>query len=228
MRYRKLHSWNVSPKEAIKIQEKFRGRLILKKRPGKINVIAGADVAFSKKDDKAFGAVVVLSYPGLEILEEAASSVSLKFPYIPGLLTFREAESLLKCFEKIKYTPDLIIFDGQGIAHQRRMGLASHMGLVLNKPAIGCAKSRLTGICRQPSNRKGSYTLLKSKEGDIIGACLRTHEGVKPVFVSPGHKIDLKSSIEIIKKCAVKYRVPEPVRLADQLAARQKKHFMIK
>lgn len=228
MKYRKLHSWKVSPKKAIEIQKNLRNRLILRKHFGKITVIAGADVAFSKKEDKAFGAVVVLSYPELKVLEEAISCVSLKFPYVPGLLTFREAGSLLKCFEKIKHKPDVIIFDGQGIAHQRGMGLASHMGLILNKPTIGCAKSRLIGRCKQPPKKKGAYTLLKSKKGDSIGACLRTRDGVKPVFVSPGHRVDLESSIKIVKECATKYRIPEPTRLADQLAARQKKRFMVK
>lgn len=213
------HSWDLSPQEAIKLQEELKEKIILKKGFSKIKRIAGADISFSKKSNRAYAAVIVFSFPELKILDEEYTIGNLSFPYIPGLLTFREGPLLIETFKKIKIEPDVIIFDGQGIAHPKRLGLATHMGILLDKPTIGCAKSKLIGTYQEPEREKGSYSLLKD-DGEIIGAVLRTKEDVSPVFVSPGHKIDLKSSIEIVLECLRGYRLPEPTRQAHLLVNR--------
>jgi len=220
------HPWSLSPQEAIKLQKELRKRIIQKKGFSRVQRIAGADISFSKKSYRAYAVVIVFSFPGnrrlgearrqLEILEEQHTIGNLSFPYIPGLLTFREGPLLIKAFKKIKIEPDVIIFDGQGIAHPRRLGLATHMGILLDKPTIGCAKSRLIGTYQEPEREKNSYSLLKG-DSEIIGAVLRTREETSPVFVSPGHKIDLESSIEIVLKCLRSYRLPEPTRQAHIL-----------
>ncbi|MBU4128486.1 deoxyribonuclease V [bacterium] len=210
------HPWNVSPREAIKLQEELKEKIILKKGFSEIKRIAGADISFSKKSNRAYSAVIIFSFPELEILEEQHTIGNLSFPYIPGLLTFREGPLLIEAFKKIKIKPDVIIFDGHGIAHPKRLGLATHMGILLDKPTIGCAKSKLIGTYREPERKKGSYSLLKD-DGEIIGAALRTRENVSPVFISPGHRIDLKGSIEIVLECLRGYRLPEPTRQAHLL-----------
>ena len=235
------HPWNVSPQEAIKLQKKLRRRIILKKDFSEVTKIAGADISFAKKSNKAYAAVIIFSFPDnrrlddasealnrmvqgethrqLEVLEERHAIGNLSFPYIPGLLTFREGPLLIEAFKKIKSEPDVIIFDGQGIAHPKRLGLATHMGILLGKPTIGCAKSRLIGTYEEPEKKKGSHSLLRD-DGEVIGAVLRTRENVSPVFISPGHKIGLKSSIEIVLKCLKGYRLPEPTRQAHLLVNR--------
>jgi deoxyribonuclease V len=157
--------------------------------------------------------VIIFKFPNLKIIERQSFVASINFPYIPGLLTFREGPSILSAFKKIKNEPDIILFDGQGIAHPRRMGIATHLGLFLNRPTIGCAKSRLSGKYTSVGEQKGDYTPLKEGE-EVLGVVLRTRKGVKPIFLSPGHKIDLPNSIEIVLKCIVKYRLPLPVREA--------------
>ena len=211
MKYLNLHSWEVSPQEAIKIQKDLKSNISLKKSFSKIDKVAGADVSYYK--NKMIAGIVILKFPQLEIIEKKSSVSSVNFPYISGLLTFREGPSLLGVFKKIKTTPDVILFDGQGIAHPRRMGLATHLGLFLDKPTIGCAKSRLSGKYTSVGEEKEDYALLKEDE-EILGAVLRTRKRVKPIFVSPGYKIDLPNSIEIVLKCIVKYRLPLPVREA--------------
>jgi deoxyribonuclease V len=211
LKYLNLHSWEVSPQEAIKIQKDLKSNISLKKSFSKIDKVAGADVSYYK--NKMIAGIVILKFPQLEIIEKKSLVSSVNFPYISGLLTFREGPSLLGVFKKIKTTPDVILFDGQGIAHPRRMGLATHLGLFLNKPTIGCAKSRLSGKYTSVGEEKGDYALLKEDE-EILGAVLRTRKRVKPIFVSPGYKIDLPNSIEIVLKCIVKYRLPLPVREA--------------
>lgn len=211
MKYQNLHSWEVSPSEAIQLQKELKKKISLKKSFNNVKIVAGADVSYYK--NKMIAGIVILKFPHLEIIEKKSSVSSVNFPYIPGLLTFREGPSLLEAFKKIKITPDVILFDGQGIAHPRRMGIATHLGLFLDRPTIGCAKSRLSGKYALVGEKKGDYALLKEGE-EILGAVLRTRKKVKPIFVSPGHKIDLPNSMEIVLKCIVKYRLPLPVREA--------------
>src|SRR3990172_9639197 len=186
-----LHSWKVSPKKAIQIQEALRERVILEKTLSKVRTIGGGDVAYAKDEDRLVGVVVVLSFPHMETLEVATANGKTSFPYIPGLLTFREGPILLKTFQKLEMKPDVMIFDAQGIAHPRGLGLASHMGLCLDLPSIGCAKTPLLGKFTMPGLRRGDFELIR-KEGEGVGAVLRTKNGVKPLFVSPGHLLDLQ------------------------------------
>ena len=209
MKYLNLHSWEVSPQESIKIQKDLKSNISLKKSFSKIDKIAGADVSYYK--NKMIAGVIIFEFPNLKTIERQSFISPVNFPYIPGLLTFREGPSLLSAFKKVKNEPDIILFDGQGIAHPRRMGIATHLGLFLDKPTIGCAKSRLSGEYTSIGDEKGDYVLLK-EDKEILGVVLRTRKRVKPIFVSPGHKIDLPNSIEITLKCTGKYRVPIPVR----------------
>ena len=211
MKYLNLHSWEVNPKEAIKIQKDLKSNISLKKSFSKIEKIAGADVSYYQNN--MIAGVIIFEFPNLKIIESQSFISPVNFPYIPGLLTFREGPSLLEAFKKVKNEPDVILFDGQGIAHPRRMGIATHLGLFLDKPTIGCAKSRLSGKYTSVGEKKGDYALLKEGE-EILGAVLRTRREVKPIFISPGHKINLPNSIEIVLKCIIKYRLPLPVREA--------------
>lgn len=225
---KKLHSWDLSYSQAREFQRNLASRVRftpLKKAP---ELIAGIDCAFSKDGEKIIAAVVVLKPPDFAVIETASAVRKVTFPYIPGLLSFREAPVCIAAVEKLKSKPDVFIIDGQGIAHPRRLGIAAHLGLFFDKPTIGCAKSRLTGVYEEPGLEKGAYKLLKDKKGtpntqsETIGAVLRTRTNVKPVFVSVGNKCLLKDAIEITVACAVKYRLPEPTRLAHQLVSELK------
>jgi deoxyribonuclease V len=182
-----------------------------------LRLIAGVDVSVNRYAKTGTAAVVVLSYPEMEIVETGLVTKQVEFPYVPGLLSFREAQLILAAFEKLKVTPDLVIVDGQGIAHPRRIGLASHLGLCLGIPVIGCAKSRLIGEYEEPENEAGSYTELRDND-EVIGAVVRTKAGVKPVYVSIGHLIDLPSAVRMMLGCCRGYRLPEPTRLAHMAA----------
>lgn len=216
MEIRRIHSWNVLPKEAVLIQKRLLKRLRIEPLRNFPKLIASADASF--KNNKAIGAVVVMTFPDLEVVEKIVKKRVVSFPYVPTLLTFREGPVLCECFRALKNEPDLMIFDGQGIAHPRRMGLATHLGILLGKPSIGCAKSKLYGECRDHRIRKGNFHYLKGKDGVKIGAVLRTREGVKPIFVSPGYMIDIEDSVKIILQCTRKYRIPEPIRLSHILS----------
>ncbi len=225
---KKLHSWNLSYSQARECQRSLASKVRftpLKKPP---KLIAGIDCAFSRDGKKIIAAVVVLKPPDFALVETTNAVRKVTFPYIPGLLSFREAPVCIAAVEKLKSKPDVFIIDGQGIAHPRRLGLAAHLGLFFDKPTIGCAKSRLIGVYEGPGLQKGSHTLLKDKKGkpsmqyETIGAVLRTRTNVKPVFVSVGNKCLLKDAIEITLTCAVKYRLPEPTRLAHQLVSKLK------
>jgi deoxyribonuclease V len=217
MKIRRSHSWNVSVAEAKRIQERLRECFVPFHPVKNIKTIAACDVAYS--EDTAYGVVVVFSYPDLEEKEKAEAKEKVPFPYVPGYLTFREGPVLLKAFAKLKTVPDVVLFDGQGIAHPRRMGEAAHLGILLNCPSIGCAKSRLYGEYREPGKEKGSYSYLLA-DGERVGAALRSRDNTRPIFVSPGYKIDLKSSIEIVLECTGKYRIPDPLRFAHQLSVK--------
>lgn len=227
MNYNYLHPWNVGKTEAIHIQNELSGRIILDNSFNQIKSIAGCDVAYSSSFNKAYAAVCVFSFPGLNKINEITYVSNVSFPYITGLLTFREGPALLRAFEELKGKPDLVIFNGQGIAHPRKMGLATHMGIILDIPSIGCAQRVLYGKYSSPGNSKGSYSEIRNNENEVIGACLKTRENVKPVFISQGYKIDLKTAVDIILKCTLKYKIPEPVRAAHILAnAMKKQTFM--
>ena len=217
MRYKTLHKWDLSPKEAIKVQERIRKLSVFRRfSPKKIRLIAGVDVSVKNNQSKA--AIVVLAYPGLEKKEVVTASEKTRFPYVPGLLTFREGPVILKCIKKLTLEPDLFVFDGQGLAHPRKTGLATHMGVILNRPSIGSAKSHLYGTYRDPGNKKGDFSIIKDKDGNPIGAVLRTRDNTNPVFVSPGHLTDISSSVKIILACSPKYKIPEPTRAAHNAA----------
>ena len=216
---RLLHPWNVTYREAISIQEKLRRNISLINSIRKVRSVAGADVSYSRRGGEGIAAMVVLSYPDLDLMDEAFARGEVSFPYIPGLLSFREAPLLIEAFQRLQCIPDVVLYDGQGIAHPRSLGLASHMGLFLELPSVGCAKKKLVGDFEEVGLQPGSTTPLKI-EGKIIGAVIRTRRGVKPVFVSPGHLIDLESSIELVLKTCRGFRLPEPLRRAHLMVKR--------
>jgi len=220
MQVQQLHPWRVTPVEARKIQQQLRQQVIMEDVFDEIRTVAGVDIGIKKDRDKgeiAKAAVVILSYPELELIDQIRIEQPIEFPYIPGLLSFRESPAIIAAFEKLSTEPDLVIADGQGIAHPRHFGIASHLGLLLDKPTIGCAKSRLYGRHNQPGMAAGSYVYLYDKDS-IIGAVVRTRENVNFVYVSIGHKISLQSAIQYILKCCRNYRLPQPTRLAHQVA----------
>ena len=225
MRIAKLHDWHVTTAEARRLQEELAGRLVRRPIPERIETVAGADMALSRERELFFAAVVVLSFPGLEPLEQIAVQAPADFPYVPGLLTFREGPPLLDAFRRLSRAPDAVIFDGQGIAHPRRLGLAAHMGLWLGLPTVGCAKSRLIGEHGEPARDKGAAAPLLDG-GEQIGVVLRTRTGVKPVFVSPGHLADLETSRELVLRCCGRYRLPEPTRQAHIAVGRFKEECL--
>ena len=217
MKIKQLHSWRVDYKKAIQIQENLRELLTFEKYTGKIQTIAGADVSYDKHSGRFYAGVVVFKLnKQLELIEEATAVGKARFPYIPGLLSFREAPILLMAFRKLKNNPDIVLFDGQGIAHPRHFGLASHMGLILDKPSIGCAKSRLVGEYGSVENTAGAYSKL-IYENKIVGVVLRTKKNTKPIFISPGHRTNLTFAIRIVLKTCCGYRIPEPTRQAHLL-----------
>jgi deoxyribonuclease V len=217
MEVARLHGWQVSTARALEIQKALAAQV--SRVGGVVNprLIGGVDISVNKVDGTGTGVVVVLSYPELEVVAMEVVTEKLEFPYVPGLLSFREAPLILAACGKLKVTPDLIMVDGQGIAHPRRIGLASHLGLFLDMPTIGCAKSRLCGRHEVPDVEAGSSAELVD-EGELIGAVLRTRAGVKPVYVSIGHKIDLPAALRWVMACCRGYRLPEPTRLAHLAA----------
>ncbi len=213
----RLHSWQVSITQALDIQQRLAAQVSRSSQVGTPRFIAGVDISADKGRGVATGAVVVLHYPELGVAETKVVTDKLNFPYIPGLLSFRESPLILAACQQLTITPDLILVDGQGIAHPRRMGLASHLGLFLNSPTIGCAKSLLCGTHQLPGAEPGSYAEVVD-DGEIIGAALRTKLGAKPIYVSIGHKIDLPTAIHWVMECCRGYRIPEPTRLAHLAA----------
>ncbi len=219
-----FHPWDLDPAAAIALQRELAAKVIRKTAFGPVTTIAGVDASY--RDGIARAAVVAFSFPGLDMLDYVIAERPVDYPYVPGLLSFREAPAVLDALEKLPLTPDLLIFDGHGIAHPRRLGIASHVGLLVDKPSIGCAKSRLVGRYEEPGRERGNYTYLHDAgtdgEGnDIIGAVVRTRTGVKPVFVSIGHRISLDAAIDVVLVCGRGYRLPEPTRWADRIAGGQ-------
>jgi len=211
------HQWDLSPGEAKTLQSQLAGRVIAETTfdPSGVRTVAGVDVSFRKGVARA--AVVILRLADLEPVDCAVGEALVTFPYIPGLLTFREGPSVLKALEQLRIWPDLLVFDGQGIAHPRRIGLAAHMGVILDRPSIGCAKSRLTGTHADPGDDVGDWEPL-ADEGEIIGAVVRSRAGVKPLYVSIGHRVDLPTAIDLVLQCTRGYRLPETTRYAHKVA----------
>lgn len=214
--FEQLHDWSLSPREAVELQKKLRERVRIVPLKKKIETVAGADISFNKFDPVVYAGVVCLRLPSLEVVEEVGVVSETRFPYVPGLLSFRETPSVLEAWAKLKTEPDAVMFDGQGLAHPRRVGIASHVGLIINRPTFGCAKSVLVGRFDEPNEERGSWTPMIDK-GETVGAALRTKTRVQPIYVSPGHLIDLEGAIDLTLRCDGGYRQPEPTRRAHLL-----------
>jgi deoxyribonuclease V len=216
--YEQLHEWSVTPREAIELQKQLRERVRIAPLRKKVRTVAGADISFNKFEPTVYAGVVVLALPSLEVIEEVGVVSETKFPYVPGLLSFRETPSVLEAWAKLKTEPDAVMFDGQGIAHPRRVGIASHVGLLIERPTFGCAKSVLVGKYEEPALERGSWSpMIDPKNGETIGAALRTKTRTQPIYVSPGHLIDLEGAIKLTLACDGGYRQPEPTRRAHLL-----------
>lgn len=218
MKISKLHNWPKSTQDARIIQERYRHKVITTGRMRNVKTVAGIDIGFENQGKTTCAAIAVLSFPDLELVERQRVREKTRFPYVPGFLSFREVPAALKAFEKLKTTPDLLLCDGQGIAHPRRFGLACHLGLWTGLPSIGVAKSRLIGTHQPVGQEKGQWQPLLDGE-EVIGAVLRTRSRVKPLFISIGHKIDLHGAIEYTLRCTPRYRLPETTRQAHKLAS---------
>jgi len=214
---RDARRFDVSPAEAIALQKRLRRLVSRRRRGGDPALVAGADVHFPARD-RALAAIAVLAFPGLEPVETVTREAPCTLPYIPGLLSFREIPAILAAWNDLSVQPDLVICDGHGVAHPRGLGLASHLGLALDLPTIGCAKSRLCGRVEEPGDRRGDHGRVTDDRGQTIGWCLRTRDGVRPVWVSVGHLVDLRFAARMVLACAPRYRLPEPCRLAHRLA----------
>jgi len=216
------HSWRLSPEEAIRVQRRLAARVSLRPLRGAVRSLAGADVSYDPRTGRFHAAVVLLSWPGLSVIETARARGQSSFPYIPGLLSFREIPPLLRAFRRLRRRPCLIFCDGQGLAHPRRFGLACHLGLLLGIPTLGCAKTLLVGeYSPVPPERGGRSALLL--DGRRVGTVLRTREGTKAIFVSPGHRLSMAQAASWALRCTTRYRIPEPTRLADREVARMRR-----
>jgi deoxyribonuclease V len=218
VKIRALHGWDLTPKEAMALQEELRGRVIREDRIGTVRRVAGVDVGFEQDGNVTRAAVAVLSFPGLELQDSALAREPTRFPYVPGLLSFREAPAVLEAFARLRLAPDLLLYDGHGFAHPRRFGIASHVGLLLDLPAIGVAKTRLIGEHGRVPAAKGGWTPL-TDGSEVIGAVVRTRAGVKPLFVSIGHRVSLETAVHHVMACVTRYRLPETTRWAHRLAS---------
>lgn len=218
MKISQRHAWPLTVAEAIAIQEQLRGEIITSDQLGTVQYVAGVDMGFEAAGTISRAAVAVLSFPELQLQETAIARRPTSFPYVPGFLSFREIPAVLDALEKINTVPDLILCDGQGIAHPRRFGIACHLGLLINMPTIGVAKSLLVGKHAEVPDEKGSWQPLRHR-GEIIGAVLRTRTGTKPLYISSGHRVSLPTAIEYVMRCTPKYRLPETTRIADKLAS---------
>ena len=236
MQYKKIHEWDLSPTEAVELQKNLRGEVRVEPLAERPQTIAGCDISFNKFSDTVYAGIVVLKLPGLEIVDQATAITTVAFPYIPGLLSFRETPALLEAWQKLKTAPDVVMLDGQGVAHPRRFGIACHFGLLTGLPSLGCAKTVLVGKYDEPAEQAGNYSLMTHK-GETVGAAVRTKDRVAPVYISVGHLIDLPGAIRLALSCVKgyeasdaggglfdtkppsksKYRIPEPTRQAHLL-----------
>jgi deoxyribonuclease V len=227
VRVRNLHGWDLSPAEAVALQRRLAPRVRERPLESLPSLVAGVDCGYSKTTDTMYASVVLCRLPGrplrrgerIEVLEEVSLAAPAAMPYVPGLLSFREAPAVLECFGKLPRRPGAVLVDGQGRAHMRRLGLACHLGLFLGVPTIGCAKSVLVGEFREPALRRASRARMRHG-GEVVGLALRTREAVKPVYVSVGHLVDLDGAARLVLACGAGYRLPEPARLAHQLGTR--------
>lgn len=199
--------------EATLLQKELRSRIILQERNFPLNMIAGADISFNKFSTTVYAGIIILRFPELQPIAHCLVKKEVLFPYVPGYLAFREVPALMDAWNLLPYKPDLLVVDGHGIAHPRRMGIAAHFGVLADTPTIGCAKKVLWGRYTEPAHSRGSHTPLMDKEEEI-GAVLRTKDGVKPIYVSPGNKMDVPGSLSVITQCIGRYRLPEPTRMA--------------
>lgn len=213
-----LHEWNLTADAAIALQQTLRNQIVTTDQFGEINQVAGVDVGFEDSGNTTRAAVAVLSFPDLQLQEQTIARRPTTFPYIPGLLSFREVPAVLDALEKLKLLPDLLLCDGQGTAHPRRFGIACHLGLLTHLPSIGVAKSLLVGKHAEVFDEKGSWQPLEHK-GETIGAVLRMRPKTKPLYISPGHRVSLSTAIDFVLRCTTKYRLPETTRFAHKLAS---------
>ena len=223
MKIQALHDWNLTPAEAIALQKQLADKVVEKNDLAEpIKTVAGIDLGYSEKTNTCRAVVVVLDFPSLELIESVEAVLPIQFPYVPGLLSFRETPVALAALETLKNPPDLILCDGQGKAHPRRFGIACHLGLYLDLPTIGVGKSILVGKFENLGEKRGSVAPLIHKN-ETVGVALRTKDNVQPVYVSVGHKISLETAVDYVLRCTPKYRLPETTRLADKMASYRKK-----
>lgn len=207
---------NLSPSEAVRRQKELREKIRIQPLEGPVETVAGADISFNRGSDIMHAGIVVLAFPELKEVARSLVSARMDFPYIPGLLAFREIPSLLKAWELLKVKPDVMILDGHGIAHPRRMGIATHFGIVANQPAIGCAKKILTGTYKEPDREKGSSSYIEHR-GEQIGMALRSRTDVNPIFISPGHLVSFDDTYSIVTQCLTRFKQPETTRIAHKV-----------
>ncbi|MEE2731701.1 MAG: deoxyribonuclease V [Pseudomonadota bacterium] len=215
------HAWDLTPKQAIQVQNQWRQRVVTEDQFGPVTTVAGVDVGFEQAGSVTRAAIVVLNASDLQPVDSALVKIPTSYPYIPGLLSFREMPAILQAFEQLKTQPDLILCDGQGTAHPRRFGIACHLGVWLDLPAIGVGKTRLVGRHAEPPDERGAWVPLQDK-GETVGAVLRSRRGVKPVYVSPGHRVSLASAVHWVMHCVTRYKLPETTRQAHHLASNLK------
>lgn len=222
MKITPLHDWNLDPRQAIELQKQLAYEVVAEDQLNvPVRTVAGIDLGYDAKNDTSRAVVVVLSFPALDLIESAEAILPIQFPYVPGLLSFRETPVAVKALEKLKITPDVILCDGQGLAHPRKFGIACHIGLIADVPTIGVAKSLLVGKFENLGGRRGATADLIYKK-EKIGVALRTKDKVQPVYVSVGHRISLETATDLVLQCAPKYRLPETTRLADKMASYRK------
>ncbi len=214
------HPWDLSPKEAVRLQRELAPKVVREDRLGEVRRVAGVDVGFRERGRITRVAIAVLEFPSLEPVDQVIGELPTRFPYIPGLLSFREVPAVLEVWDRLRQPPDLILCDGQGLAHPRRLGIACHLGLLLDLPTIGVAKSRLIGEHEEPPQERGAWVPLLDGD-EVIGAVLRTRAGVKPLYVSIGHRISLPTAIDYVMRCTTRYRLPETTRMAHRLASHE-------